>query len=177
MLVSRYFTEVLMSPPRRVWRGNGGTISKISATLPGILYHKIARVIQQTAECEMLGEKYEGTRKERKHKGAYLIPPGSVHERMLCDCIETGLGLNHTALLLNKELRKENRTEVGVSCLRQSYLRLKPITIDIRKVPMGTNDAHLPWAKVLFNMYRQLTICFDKLDSRVTLSHVIPPPL
>ena len=97
-----------MSPPRRVWRGNGGTISKISATLPGISYHKVARVIKETVDCEMLGKKYEGTRNERKHKGTYLIQPGSVHEQMLRDFIETSLGLNHTALLLNKELQKEN---------------------------------------------------------------------
>ena len=116
-------------------------------------YLKIARVVKETADCELLGKSYDGTRKTRTYKGAYLIQPGSVHERMLCDCIETGLGLNHTALLLNNELRKENQTEVGVSCLRDSYLRLQPVTIEIRKVHMGTNDAHSPWVKASFNMY------------------------
>ena len=135
------------------------------------------QVLNETAICESKGEKYNGTRKNREHKGAYLIPRGSVHERMLCDCIETGLGLNHTALLLNKELKKDGLTEIGVSCLRDSYLRLNPVVIEIRKVPMGTNDAHSPWAKASFNMYKQLAICFDQLDPSITCDPPMPPPL
>ena len=96
---------------------------------------------------------------------------------MLCDCIETGLGLKHTALLINKELNKDGLAEIGVSCLRESYLRLNPVTIKIRKVHMGTNDAHSPWAKASFNIYKQLAIAFDQLDPRVTVDPPMPPPL
>lgn len=46
-------------------------------------------------------------RKERQNKIAYLIPQRIVHERMLYDCIETGLGLKHTTLLINKELKRD----------------------------------------------------------------------
>ena len=177
MLVSRYYTEVLNSPPKREWKGSNGTISLIRTFLPSISYGKIMQVLNETAICESKGEKYNGMRKNREHKGAYLIPRGSVHERMLCDCIETGLGLNHTALLLNKELKKDGLTEIGVSCLRDSYLRLNPVVIEIRKVPMGTNDAHSPWAKASFNMYKQLAICFDQLDPSITCDPPMPPPL
>ena len=106
MLVSRYFTEVLNSPPKREWKGINGTISLIRTFLPSISYGKIMQVLNETAICESKGEKNDGMQKNREHKGAYLIRRGSVHERMLCDYIETGLGLNHTALLLNKELKR-----------------------------------------------------------------------
>ena len=109
MLVSRYYTEVLKSPPKREWRGKHGTFSLIRVAIPSISYGKIMMVVIETAECELKGEKYNGVQKDREHKGAYLIPRGSVHERMLCDCIETGLGLKHTALLINKELNKDGR--------------------------------------------------------------------
>ena len=101
----------LNSPPKREWKGINGNISLIRTFLPSISYGKIMQVLNETAICESKGEKYNGTRKNREYKGAYLTPRGSVHERMLCDCIETGLALNHTALLLNKELKKDGLTE------------------------------------------------------------------
>ena len=41
---------------------------------------------------------------------------------MICDMLEIGLGFNHTTLLLNTELMKDGKGEVGVSCVRNSYL-------------------------------------------------------
>ena len=63
-----------------------------------------------------------GSRKNREHKGAYLIPHKTVYERMICDMLEIGLGFNHTTLLRNKELKKYSKGKVGVSCVRNSYL-------------------------------------------------------
>jgi len=76
-----------------------------------------------------------------------LIARHSVYERMVCDLIERGLGLQHTTVLLNAELRKDNKAEVGASCVRETYNRLLPKIIQIRKVAMGTNDARSAWKK------------------------------
>ena len=96
---------------------------------------------------------------------------------MVCDLIETGLGLAHTTLLLNEELKADNKEEVGISCVREAYLRLEPETILIRKVAMGTNDAHSPWALVSFSSFKQLAVSFGVLDPRVTPDPPMPPPL
>ena len=85
--------------------------------------------------------------KYREHKKSYLIQTGSVRKMMICDCIETGLRLNQTSLLLNKELRRDSLTEIGVLCLINSYLLLNPMTVKIRKVLMGTNNSYSPWEK------------------------------
>ena len=90
--------------------------------------------------------------------------------------LEIGLGLNHTTLLLNKELVKDGKAEVGVSCVRDNYLRLCPAVIPIRKVVMGTNDAHSTWAIASFNIFKQLAICFGKLDPHITPDPPMPPP-
>ena len=94
----------------------------------------------------------------------------------MCGMLETGLGLNHTTLLLNRELVKDGKPEVGVSCVRDSYLCLCPAVIPIRKVAMGTNDAHSPWAIASFNIFKQLAICFRKLDPYTTPDPPMPPP-
>ena len=61
---------------------------------------------------------------------------------MLYDMLERGLGLNHTTLLLNRELVKDGQTEVGSSRVQDIYSHLNPEIIPIRKVAMGNNDAH-----------------------------------
>lgn len=106
------------------------------------MYVKIKQVVSETAICESKGEKHDGMRKYREHRGAYFISSGSIHEQIMCDRIETDLGLKYTTLLLNKELKWESLTEICVSCLRNSYLCLNHVTIQ-SGVHMGTNDAHL----------------------------------
>ena len=41
---------------------------------------------------------------------------------------------------------------------------------------MGKNDAHSPWVKLSFNIYKQLAICFYQLDPRETIDPGMPPP-
>ena len=95
--------------------------------------------MSETIICESKGKTYKSLRKNREHKRSYLIQTGSIRKRMICDCIETGLGLNHTEILLNKKLQREGLTEIGVLCLSNSYLRLNTVTVKIQKVLMGTN--------------------------------------
>ena len=60
--------------------------------------------MSETTICESKGKTYDGLRNNKEHNMTYLIQPGSVHERMIYDYIETRIGLHHTALLLNKNL-------------------------------------------------------------------------
>ena len=96
---------------------------------------------------------------------------------MMVGCIETGIGIKHTRFILNKELQKDDCTKVGFSCVKKSYLLLIHVTIKIRKVLMGTNNAPSPWAKVSFNIYKQLAICSDQLDLCVTKNPPMPESL
>ena len=79
-------------------------------------------------------------------------------------------------MLVNRQLLRDNKGEVGVSCVRATYNRLLPEIIPIRKVAMGTNDAHSAWAQASFNLFKQLAICFGKLDPRVTPDPPMPDP-
>ena len=122
LLVSRYYSKALGSPPRNLWHGQGGTISLIRKTFPSESCHKIKKVIQETYDLEQEGNKYTGERKEIKFKGAHLIEAGSVHERMVCGLIETGLGLAHTTLLLNQKVKDDNKEEVDINYVYEAYL-------------------------------------------------------
>ena len=61
---------------------------------------------------------------------------------MVCDLIETGLGSSHITVLVNAELQKYEKIEVGTSCIRDTYQRLYPKAIQIQKIVMGNNDVH-----------------------------------
>ena len=88
----------------------------------------------------------------KSFKGTYLIPHKTVHERMICDMLEKDLDLNHTTLLINKELVKDRKKEFGVSYVLDTYACLCPVIIPIRKVVLGTNNAHSTWTIVVFNI-------------------------
>ena len=77
-------------------------------------------MVEETHKCETKGKMYSGLHKNREFKGTYLI-------RMLCGMIEKNLGLNHTTLLLNRELKKDGKEEVGVSCVCDTYACLCPL--------------------------------------------------
>lgn len=104
ILISRYFMEVLRTPSKSKCKGITCHFSLIRVVLRNILHDKIKQVVSETAICELKGETYNGLRKNGEHIETYLIPPANVHERIMCDCIETGLGMKHTTLLLNNEL-------------------------------------------------------------------------
>ena len=87
---------------------------------------------------------------------------------MDCDLLERGLGLTHATSLLNVKLKKDNMPKMKVSCVQNTYQRLCPAIIPIRKVTMGTNDAHSGWAIALFNIAKQLAICIGVLDPFTT---------
>ena len=177
LLISRYYSEALSSPPPCEWSGYGGTFGIINAVYPSLSLNLIKSIVKDTYVCESEGMKYTGVRKGKQFLGTYHIPHKSVYERMICDMLETGLGLNHTTLLVNRELVKDGKGEVGVSCVRDSYLRLCPAVIPIRKVAMGTNDAHSAWAVASFNIFKQLAICFGKLDPNTTPDPPMPDVL
>ena len=172
LLISRYYSIALEFAPPNSWHGQGGTIAHIKKTFPSESRKKIKKIVRETYYLKLDNKEYTGERKERQFKGAHLIESGSVHERMVCDLIETGLGLAHTTLLLNEELRRNNKEEVGISCVRELYL-----TILIRKVAMGTNDAHSPWAMALFALFKQFAISFGVLDPHISPDNIMPIPL
>ena len=66
---------------------------------------------------------------------------------------------------------------MGATCVRDTYHRLCPAIIPIRKVTMVTNDSHSAWAKVSFNISKQLAICFGVLDPHTILDPRMSDPL
>ena len=117
LLVSAQYTRVLNSPPKCDWKGVDGTFAQISHLFPELSLNLIKRVVKETFECESRGKQYDAKRKERVFAGTHLIARNSVHERMVCDFLEHGLGIHHTTWLVNAELRKDSMTEVGASCV------------------------------------------------------------
>ena len=176
LLISSYYTSVLRSPPRNEWKGRDGTAGVIKAAFPHMSLNNIKKILRDTSRCEAAGITYDGGRQGRRFQGTHLIEHGTLHERLVCDLIERGLGLQHTTVLVNRQLVSENKSEVGVSCVRDTYNRLLPEVIPIRKVAMGTNDAHSAWAKASFNIFKQLAIAFGKLNPRVTPDPPMPDP-
>ena len=177
LLVSAQYSRAYGSPPKWEWRGRDGTFAQISRVFPDVSRAMIKRVVRETNDCERMGVKYTGMQKNREFKGLHLIPRNSLYERMVCDLLERGLGIHHTTLLVNSELKGDGFQEVGASCVRDTYHRLGPAIIQIRKVAMGTNDAHSAWAKASFNISKQLAICFGVLNPHIILDPPMPDPL
>ena len=72
-------------------------------------------------------------------------------------------------------MKKEGKEIVGMSAVRESYLRLAPVKITVKKRPQGTNDPHTAWAKASFNFAKQMAIRYGKLDPRTTPDPPMPP--
>lgn len=126
LLISRYYSIALEFAPPNSWHGQGGTIAYIKKTFPSESRKKIKKIVRETYYLKLDNGEYTGKRKERQFKGAHLIESGSVHRQMVCDLIETVLGLAHTTLLLNEELKRDHKEEVGISCVSDTYLLLEP---------------------------------------------------
>ena len=176
-VIAAIYKSVLKAPPPEEWKGRDGTFRNIHEILPDRSITTIKKVVPKVWDCIQRGEKYVGERKQRTFKGAYLIPDKSLHQRMICDWIERGLGISQTTKLLNRELIIDNLGEVGQTCVRETYLRLKPEVIPIRKVAQGTNDAFSPWCLASFNIAKQLAICVGVLDHITTVDPIMPDPL
>ena len=102
----------LSSPPPCQWNRYSGTFGTINNIFPSLSLNVIK---EATYAKQNRGEKYMGLQKERQFIGTYLIPHKTVYERTICDMLETDLGLNHTALLVNRKLAK--RCQRGGWCL------------------------------------------------------------
>ena len=99
-------------------------------------------ILRESFDCEIMVIEYTGIRKDREFKRTYLIPCKSLYERIVCDILDRGIGINHATLLINLNLTNDGLQEVGASCVRDTYHRLFSAIMSIRKVSMGTNEAH-----------------------------------
>ena len=162
-------------PEKSEWKGKGGTISIINMVYPDFGRRMIESVLLEATNCESINAIFEGKRKERTFKGEYLVPAGSKTEQSIADLMEAGHGYKRTTKQINKLLKRTTGKVIGASAIRESYLCLSPVSINIKKVPQGSNNAHSKWAKASFNWAKQLAICFGVLDPRTTLDPPMPP--
>ena len=120
-------------------------------------------------------EKFNGKRKERTFKGEYLVPTRGKSEQQIADLMEAGHVYKRTTRQVNKYLKRTTGQMIGTSAIHETYLCLNPVSINIKKVPQGSNNAHSKWAKASFNWAKQLAIRFRVLDPRITLDPPMPP--
>ena len=142
LLVSAQYSRVYGSTLKTQWKGRYDTFAQISHVFPEMSRTMIKIVVREMFDCERMGIKYTGIRKDREFKRTYLIPRKSLYERIVCDILDRGIGINHATLLINLNLTNDGLQEVGASCVRDTYHRLFSAIIPIRKVAMGTNEAH-----------------------------------
>ena len=120
------FTKTyVISPPREQWTGDDDTITTIKNILrkkdSPVRYSVVKNVLEKNVACD---NQYNCERQKRNFKGSYAIPPGSFDEQFIADLIEEGFGLVTTTQQLNWLQVKQNCKHVGVSRVRNTYLRL-----------------------------------------------------
>ena len=65
LLISRYYSEALSSPPPCEWNGRGSIFGTIDSVFPSLSLNLIKSVVKETYESEVSGNKYTGLRKEK----------------------------------------------------------------------------------------------------------------
>ena len=65
LLISRYYSDALSSPPPCEWTGYGGTFGIINTVYPSLSLNLIKSIVKDTYACESEGMKYIGVRKDK----------------------------------------------------------------------------------------------------------------
>ena len=169
--VANLFKFHLRYPDPGQWDGKEGSISKCAAIYP----MATRRVIRKVFHACWHGKSV--ARKQRTFKGEYLIKDGSVEQQLIADCMEDGQGYKNTTFVVNIMRKGAGEKPVGISTVRESYLKLEPEKIKIKSVPTANFDAHSNWAKATFNWTKQLAICYGVLDPITEKDPPMPPPL
>ena len=147
-------------PAMETWGGQKGIISTLGRVFEKTSINTIKKVLTDYRLEEERGNNYCGNHKTRTYKGEYMIPRKSLFEQVIADSMESGNGYEKTTKMVNHELRKEGKAIVGRSAVRESYLRLNPIKITVKKdrrVPMTRIQVGQKQVLISPNKWRYVT--------------------
>ena len=148
--VAYYFVNVLLSPPKKEWYGQEGTISAIintfnikeshlSTTMNG-LRRKIERILCKVVECSRRGVMFDGYPSRSKVGRKLLIEEGSIEECIIADRMESGLGVRMTTAMVNQHRMDEGLEPVCHGVVADHIHRMNSRVTSLEKKPQGSND-------------------------------------
>jgi hypothetical protein len=161
-MIAGYFRQTLNMPSKRKWGGHAGTISQICRVfnLPEGVNERVKWVLEYSVSYEARGQVYKGER--LKGKGSKPIISSPYEYQIVIDVVEKGKGAAMALLLLNEYRSEERRDPVGLSAVRNTVKRLRPVIRIVRKRKQGNKDKNSPCAKARLGWVTQILVRMKK---------------
>jgi hypothetical protein len=139
-----------------------GTISQICCVFnfPEGANERVKRVLEYSVSYEARGQVYKGER--LKGQGSNPIISSPYEYQIVIDVVEKGKGAAMALLLLNEYRSTEGRDPVGLSAVRNTVKRLRPVIRSVRKRKQGNKDKNSPWAKARLGWVTHILVRMQK---------------
>jgi hypothetical protein len=162
IMIAGYFRQTLNMPSKSKWGGHAGTISQICRVfnLPEGANERVKRVLEYSVSYEARGQVYKGER--LNGQGLKPIISSPYEYQIVIGVVEKGKGAAMALLLLNKYRSTEGRDPVGISAVRNTVKRLRPVIRSVRKRKQGNKDKNSPWAKARLGWVTQILVRMQK---------------
>jgi hypothetical protein len=94
-----------------------------------------------------------------------IVSVDSSEAQIIADCVEDGMSISLTLLLVNKHCRETEQIPLTRSVVNDTIKQLSPKSSTIKKSKQGSRDAASKWARARFRWTKQLMIRLGLLDS------------
>jgi hypothetical protein len=156
-------------PPRDQWAGHDGTIAKICKIMglsgSGGTVVNIRGVLEDILRCQEQGVAYVPMRNCPCMGPQPIVSVDSSEAQIIADCVEDGMSINLTLLLVNKHCTETEQIPLTQSVVNDTIKPLSPKSSTIKKSKQGSRDAASKWARARFRWTKQLMIRLGLLDS------------
>lgn len=177
--IAHYFINVLDAPPEEEWSERNGTIWTIRVALgiPSGSHNTVLQTLKDVTACAESGQVYTGQRKVGRRRVRALLQVGTPCAKVVANCMERGLGLKRTTVLLNFSRKKRGLLPVGVSAVYGLHLAMKPVVTAIVDNKQGKTDPDTHWSQARHGFSTQMAIrrgfqvelpCLPVIDGRQT---------
>jgi len=165
LAIAHYFLEVMDAPPEEEWSERQGTVwcIRMALKIPSGSHSSVLRVLQDVTRCAEEGVVYTGERKAKRRAQA-LLQVGTPCAKVVANCMERGLGLRRTTVLLNFSRQRRKLLPVGVSSVYGLHLAMKPVVTSITDNKQGKTDPDTHWSRGRHAFFTQLAIRRGFLD-------------
>jgi hypothetical protein len=166
-MISGYFWRVLHSPPEislkcntgfHGWEGKDGFIQHIAEHF-GLEVKEIQRVrkvMRSITEYSERGITYKGKIATGMGRKPMIYLPQEY--QILIDSVEKGYSLVNAMHQINEYREEEHLPDVGLSTVRRTMNRLRPVIRRVKRRKQGNRNPDSPWAKARLRWVTQLLV-------------------
>jgi hypothetical protein len=167
--IAFHYKVLLGLPPRDQWAGHDGTVSKICKIMglsgSGGTVVNIRGILEDILRCQEQGIAYVPVRNCPRMGPQPIVSVDSSEAQIIADCVEDGMSISLTLLLVNKHRTETEKIPLTRSVVNHTIKRLSPKSSTIKKSKQGSRDAASKWARARFRWTKQLMVRLGLLGS------------